>query len=210
MLVAIPPGCTFTADTPVSRSSWRSESVNPRMANFEAQYALWYGIPTRPNTLDVFTITPESCSSSTGRKARVPLTTPSKLIRRSHSSSAGSPPATVAATVTPALLNTEPSGVGSQLLTSAANASSAPASLTSSTRVSTGPGSESAVSLSPDSSRSAIATGEPSWDSRRARLRPMPEAAPVIIADRPAIVLRLPGIAAPCRPRSLPTRSRCR
>jgi hypothetical protein len=33
---------------------------------------------------------------------------------------------------------------------------------------------------------SAMAAGEPSPDSRRARLRPMPEAAPVIITGRPA------------------------
>ena len=37
MLVLIPPGWTVTARTPVPRSSWRSESVNPRTANFEAQ-----------------------------------------------------------------------------------------------------------------------------------------------------------------------------
>ena len=37
MLVFTPPGCTVTARTPVPRSSWRSESVKPRTANFEAQ-----------------------------------------------------------------------------------------------------------------------------------------------------------------------------
>jgi hypothetical protein len=37
MLVLIPPGWTVTAETPVPRSSWRSESVNPRTANFDAQ-----------------------------------------------------------------------------------------------------------------------------------------------------------------------------
>ena len=37
MLVVIPPGWTVTAETPVPRSSWRSASVKPRTANFDAQ-----------------------------------------------------------------------------------------------------------------------------------------------------------------------------
>src|SRR5690349_18897963 len=70
MLVWTPPGWTVTARTPVPRSSCRSASVKPRTANFDAQYALWYGMPSRPNTLEVFTITPSSCSTRRGRKAR--------------------------------------------------------------------------------------------------------------------------------------------
>src|SRR6185437_11740724 len=67
-------------------------------------------MPARPNTLEVLTMTPSSCSTRRGRKARVPLTTPSKLICRSHSSSPGSESSTDEATATPALLNTAASG----------------------------------------------------------------------------------------------------
>ena len=121
----------------------------------------------------------------------MPLTTPSKLICRSHSSSSGSASSTDEATATPALLNTAASGgrsgsEASHSRTSAAKRRWSAASRTSSTRTSTGPGSVLAVSFSPASSMSAMATGEPRPDSRRARLRPMPEAAPVIITGRPA------------------------
>ena len=121
----------------------------------------------------------------------MPLTTPSKLICRSHSSSSGSASSTDEATATPALLNTAArcgrlGSEGSHSRTSAAKRRWSAASRTSSTRTSTGPGSVLAVSFSPASSMSAMATGEPSPDSRRARLRPMPEAAPVIITGRPA------------------------
>src|SRR5580693_3740083 len=44
-----------------------------------------------------------------------------------------------------------------------------------------------------------MATGEPDRDSRWARLRPMPEAAPVIIAGLPAMILRFLAIGAPYR-----------
>src|ERR1700751_2308135 len=46
---------------------------------------------------------------------------------------------------------------------------------------------------------STIATGEPDRDSRSARLRPMPEAAPVITTGRPAMILRFLAIGAPYR-----------
>jgi hypothetical protein len=68
--------------------------------------------------------------------------------------------------------------------------------------VSTGPagawaGSDRAVSFKPASSMSAMATGEPDLDNRWARLRPIPEAAPVIITGRPVIVLRVRDIETP-------------
>jgi hypothetical protein len=50
---------------------------------------------------------------------------------------------------------------------------------------------------------SAMATGEPDLDNRRARLRPIPEAAPVIITGRPAIVLRVRDIETPSPARQL-------
>src|SRR5215472_12858962 len=161
-------------------------------------------MPARPNTLDVLTMTPSSCSTRIGRKARVPLTTPSKLICRSHSSSPGSASSTDEATATPALLNTaasggEPGSEASHVRTSAAKRRWSSASRTSSTRSRTGPPSDCAVSFSPVSSMSAMATGEPARDSRRARLRPMPEAAPVITAGRPASGLPFLAIAAPYR-----------
>ena len=142
-------------------------------------------------------MTPSSCSVRIGRKARVPLTTPPKLIRRSHSSSSGSAPRTGDVTATPALLNTAASGAVSHSRTSAAKRSWAAASATSSTRVSTGPGSDRAVSFTPVSLTSAMATGEPDRDSRCARLRPMPEAAPVITTGRPLIVRRCRDIGTP-------------
>ena len=116
-------------------------------------------------------MTPSSCSTRMGRKARVPLTTPSKLICRSHSSSSGSASSTDEATATPALLKTAASGAlsaseGSHWRTSAAKRRWSAASRTSSTRTSTGPGSVLAVSFSPASSMSAMATAEPRPDSR--------------------------------------------
>src|SRR5262245_30746462 len=199
MFVVTPPGCTATARTPVPRSSWRSASVKPRTANLAAQYALWYGMPSNPNTLEVFTMTPSSCSTRIGRNARVPLTTPQKLVWNSHSSSSGTASTTVDVTATPALLNTAASGAGSQARTSSAKRSWSAASRTSRTRRSTGPGSDASVVLSPASSTSAMATGEPSPDSSRARPRPMPDAAPVIITGRPAILCGRRGIGTPCR-----------
>src|SRR5437763_8321927 len=165
-------------------------------------------MPARPNTLEVLTITPSSCSARMGRKARVPLTTPSKLICRSHSSSSGSASSTDEATATPALLKTAASGAlsaseGSHWRTSAAKRRWSAVSRTSSTRTSTGPGSVLAVSFSPASSMSAMAAGEPRPDSRRARLRPMPEAAPVIITGRPASGLTgFPASGPNCLPAS--------
>src|SRR5204862_885329 len=134
-------------------------------ANFAAQYALWYGTPSNPYTLEVLTIAPASCSTRIGRNARVPFTTPWKLVSNSQSSSSGTAERTVAVTATPALLNTAASGAGSHPRTSAANRAWSAASRTSRTRVSTGPASDAAVSLSPASSTSAMATGEPRPDS---------------------------------------------
>src|SRR6516225_8191369 len=170
-------------------------------------------MPTRPNTLEVLTMTPSSCSTRTGRKARVPLTTPSKLICRSHSSSPGSASRTDEATATPALLNTAASGAllaseDSHSRTSAAKRCTSAASRTSSTLVRTGPDSDLAVSFRPASSTSAMATGDPDRDSRWARLRPMPEAAPVIIAGRPAMTLRFLAICAPSRDGGYPATGR--
>src|SRR5438309_431467 len=100
MFVVTPPGCTVTARTPVPRNSWRSASVKPRTANFAAQYALWYGTPSNPYTLEVLTIAPASCSTRIGRNARVPFTTPWKLVSNSQSSSSGTAERTVAAAAT--------------------------------------------------------------------------------------------------------------
>ena len=160
-------------------------------------------------------MTPSSCSTRIGRKARVPLTTPSKLICRSHSSSSGSASSTDEATATPALLNTAASGgasgsEASHSRTSAANRRWSAASRTSSTRLRAGPGSDCAVSFSPASSMSAMATGAPVRDSSRARLRPMPEAAPVIIAGWPAMDLRFLAICPPRRCAGKPSAVRLR
>jgi hypothetical protein len=80
-------------------------------------------MPSNPNTLEMFTMTPSSCSTRIGRNARVPLTTPRKLISCNQSSSSGTASSTVEATATPALLNTADSGAGSQWRTSSANRS---------------------------------------------------------------------------------------
>ena len=125
---------------------------------------------------------PEFCWSSSGRNARTPLTTPSKLIDISHSSSSGEAPATVDMSATPALLKTAPIGAGAHCATSAANASCAPRSRTSSSRTSTGPESIATVSSSVVGLASTIATGQPCSESRAASARPMPEPAPVITA----------------------------
>jgi hypothetical protein len=97
------------------------DSVNPRTANLDAQYALWWGQPISPNTLEVLTITPEFCRCRIGRKARTPSTTPPKLTSITHSSSSTAPSATGWEVVTPALLKTIPSGAGAHSATSAAN-----------------------------------------------------------------------------------------
>src|SRR6476619_2644097 len=188
MLVLMPPGWTLMAVTPVPRNSWRSESVKPRTANLAEQYASWLGIPTRPNTLDVLTIAPSSCSTRIGRNARVPLTTPWKLMFHSQSSSSGTASSTREEVATPALLNTAPIGWGAQSRTSPAKSCCASASATSSTRSNAGPCSEASVSLRPFSSMSAIATGQLCAESRCPRARPMPDAAPVMTTARPLIV----------------------
>src|SRR4051794_23639526 len=148
-------------------------------------------MPTRPKTLDVLTIAPSSCSTRIGRNARVPLTTPWKLMFHSQSSSAGTASSTLEAVATPALLNTAPIGLGAQSRTSPAKSRCASASATSSTRSSAGPVSEASVSLRPFSSISAIATGQLCAESRCARARPMPDAAPVMTTVRPLMILLL-------------------
>src|SRR3954447_16606280 len=143
-------------------------------------------MPARPKTLDVLTIAPLPCSSSTGRNARTPCTTPSKFTACSHSSSSGEASATVEVSATPALLNTAPIGAGAHSRTAAANASWPWRSRTSSGRGSDGPASRPAVSSRPRSWASAMATGQPWPERRTARARPIPEAAPVMTAVRPA------------------------
>src|SRR5436305_757944 len=131
--------------------------------------------------------------------ARVPWTRPQKLTPKSQPSSSGTASRIVDVTATPALLNTAPSGAGSHARTSSANRTTSAASLTSSTRRSTAPDSDAAVFCSPDPSTSAIATGEPSRESRYASARPIPEAAPVTTTGRPAILGRCRGIGTgPC------------
>src|SRR5579875_1015869 len=147
-------------------------------------------MPTRPKTLEVFTTTPLSCSTRIGRKARVPLTTPVKLLPNNQSWSSGTALSTLAAVATPALLKTPPSGAGIHRRTWSANSRCAAASLTSSAWVSTGPVRDAAVSFKPVSSMSLSATGQPCPDRRRARLRPMPEAAPLMTTVLPASFLR--------------------
>jgi hypothetical protein len=66
----------------------------------------------QPEDDDVFTIAPESWATRSGRKARVPLTTPWKLTSHSHSSSSTTVSSTLDDTATPALLNTAPRGCG--------------------------------------------------------------------------------------------------
>src|SRR4051794_22382579 len=196
MFVVMPPGGSVIARTALPASSCRSDSVKPRAANFAAQYALWYGTPNRPYTLEVLTIAPSPCSTRIGRNARVPCTTPRKLMSCSQSSSSGTASSTLEVTATPALLKTAASGAGSHSRTSPANFSWSSASRTSSTRVSTRPCSAAAVAFSPSASTSAKATGEPRRDSRVASARPMPDAAPVITTGRPTM-LRGRDTAAP-------------
>src|SRR3954471_2259232 len=143
-------------------------------------------MPASPKTLEVLTIAPESCSRRIGRNARTPWTTPSKLIEISHSSSSGEASATLEASATPALLNTAPIGAGAHCATSAAKASWPWRSRTSSGRTRTAPSSSASVSRRPSSAASAMATGQPCRDRRTASARPMPDAAPVITAVRPA------------------------
>src|SRR4051812_48051039 len=143
-------------------------------------------MPARPKTLDVLTIVPESCSSRIGRKARTPWTTPSKLIACSHSSSSGEASATVEESATPALLKTAPIGAGAHSLTSAAKASWPWRSRTSSGRTNEASGSSEAVSSRPSWLASTMATGDPAPDRRTASARPIPDAAPVMTAVRPA------------------------
>src|SRR3954453_5314013 len=143
-------------------------------------------MPASPKTLEVLTIAPESCSRRIGRNARTPWTTPSKLIEISHSSSSGEASATLEASATPALLNTAPIGAGAHCATSAAKASWPWRSRTSSGRTRTAPSSSASVSRRPSSAASAMATGQPCRERRTASARPIPDAAPVIAAVRPA------------------------
>ena len=101
------------------------------------------------------------------------------------------------ARATPALLNTAPTTVGVQSRTSSAKDNCAAASQTSRTRDNTGPVMLASVSFNPlidvgDRHRAAV-SGEP----YRARLRPMPDAAPLITAVRPLIVRLDLGNVAP-------------
>ena len=98
---------------------------------------------------------------STGRNARVPLITPSRLMLISHSWSSIGVPATDALMPTPALLNTAPIGAGAHSATSAARPSRPWRSRTSSVRMSDGPLSSDSVCASASAPTSTAATGHP-------------------------------------------------
>src|SRR5581483_2583981 len=134
-------------------------------------------------------MTPSFWRSRMGRNARIPLTTPPKLMSSTHSWSSIEPSATPAEVATPALLNTIPIGAGAQSDTSAAKASWAWRSRTSSRRLSTGVPIVSAVVSSPSSFWSTSASGHPCAARRWATARPIPDAAPDTYAVRPSTMI---------------------
>ncbi|MDR8939405.1 hypothetical protein FEP65_06337 [Burkholderia multivorans] len=207
MFVATPPGCTQVALTgaPSSSSSIRSASVKPRTANFVALYALCVGIAMRPNRLDVLTTCPSPDARRCGRNACVPCTTPQKLMPTIHSRSARLAVSALAASDTPALLKIRFT-LPCSARTKSAHANTASRSATSTRRVLVRTpcfAHAAAVPASPTSLTSASATSQPRRASSTARLRPIPEPAPVIAATLPEKpFIRRPPVPLPsCRRR---------
>ena len=89
MAVLIPPGCTQVTFTgwPAMSISWRRASVKPRTANFAELYAVWPGMPRRPNRLEMLTTWPSPDAMRWGRNSLVPCTTPQKSTSMIHSKS---------------------------------------------------------------------------------------------------------------------------
>ena len=108
MLVATPPGCTTDSFTGLFAiaSSCRRLSEKPRTANFAAQYAVWPGGAMMPKIEERLTICASRCFDRCGRNARVPCTTPQKLMLISHSICAWSTSLKAPSSATPALLMT--------------------------------------------------------------------------------------------------------
>ncbi len=108
MLVNTPPGCTTESFTGLFAiaSSCRRLSEKPRTANFAAQYAVWPGGAMMPKIEERLTICASRCFERCGRNARVPCTTPQKLMLISHSICAWSTSSKAPRRATPALLMT--------------------------------------------------------------------------------------------------------
>lgn len=189
MLVATPPGCTQVTLTgaPSSSSSMRSASVKPRTANFVALYALCVGIATRPNRLDVLITWPSPDSRRYGRNAWVPCTTPQKLIPMIHSKSSIRAVPAGAASDTPALLKTRLTlPCASRVRRAQSNTASRDATSSRCDVIFTPCAAQiAAVCARPRSLTSPSARWQPRRASSTARLRPMPEPAPVIAATLP-------------------------
>ena len=194
MLVSTPPGCTTDSFTGLFAiaSSCRRLSEKPRTANFAAAYAVWPGGAMMPKSEERLTMCAARCFERCGRNARVPCTTPQKLMLISHSICAWSTSLKAPSSATPALLMTMLS-CGWAAMAAFANSWICAGSPTSTRwvdtlRVATLPIS-AATCCSPASSRSASARSQPRAASSSASARPMPLAAPVTAAALPDIAV---------------------
>ena len=194
MLVSTPPGCTTESFTGLFAiaSSCRRLSEKPRTANFAAQYAVWPGGAMMPKIEERLTICASRCFARCGRNARVPCTTPQKLMLISHSICAWSTSLKAPSSATPALLMTMLSE-GWAAMAAFENSWICAGSPTSTRcvvtlRVPALPIS-AATCCSPASSRSASARSQPRAASSSASARPMPLAAPVTAAALPDIAV---------------------
>lgn len=69
--VWITPGSMIATRTPKAATSWASASLAAPSANLEAEYAIWFGVATRPAIEVTFTMQPVRRSRIEGSTARI-------------------------------------------------------------------------------------------------------------------------------------------
>jgi hypothetical protein len=73
------PGHSAVTPSPCRPNSFRNESLNPTIANFDVQYAVTFGMPTSPKTLHTLSTCASGRASSDGSNSRVNCTCDSKF-----------------------------------------------------------------------------------------------------------------------------------
>ena len=183
----MPPGCTHSTLTRLSRISSRIASENARTAALLALYIDWVGTEIIAKTLDRFTIVLPGRACSSGKKIRLPLTTPQKLMSISQCASAGSRLLTGETSPTPALL-TSTSTPSKACRARSASASRSAIFATSQTwvrQISPRARRGSATVSRRAKSMSQISSRAPCAAIALASASPMPDAAPVMTTALP-------------------------
>src|ERR1700688_409199 len=188
MAVSTNPGATAFTRTPWGPISMASTRVSCTTAALAMPYAARPGEGVSTAADAMFTIEAEPRALITRAAARQPLNTPLRLTASTRSSASSSRSTTGDWAMMPAMLAMT-SSVPKLDTASSTSESTSPGTVTSTPRASArAPASSScpAVVTAPPVSMSAHSTAAPAAPSSTAVARPMPDAAPVTTATRPA------------------------